>query len=74
MKDLGLGISYFWRAFGFIFKHNLWYYYLFPLVLMGLSMWGLSIVGDLISDWAEAKISGWFGPVSYTHLTLPTIA
>ena len=60
-KDFGRGISFFWKALGFIFKNNLWYYFFFPLALIFLLWWGAFELAEVISDSAEAKVADWLG-------------
>lgn len=58
-KTFGLGLSTYGKAFGFIFKHGLWYYLFFPLLIWGLLFylnyelidWLLDIAVDFACQW-----------------------
>ncbi|MGL5888554.1 MAG: EI24 domain-containing protein, partial [Bacteroidia bacterium] len=58
-NDLGLGFSSHVKAVGFIAKHNLWLYFLWPLLIaIGLWVGGFAstfYLGDLLTD----KILSW---------------
>jgi CysZ protein len=60
-KDFSIGAGNYWKAFGFIFKHNLWYFFLFPVVL-SITMWlGVSEISEYLSGaWANSILE-WFG-------------
>jgi len=60
-KDLGNGIGNFWKAFGFIFKHGLWYYYLFPAVISILLFLGVAYIAESVSDWATNSMMDMLG-------------
>lgn len=59
-RDLKLGLSY-GKAFNFIFKHNLWYYYFFPLVIWGLLLWGSIYMGETVGEWTRDWLNGLVG-------------
>lgn len=54
-SDISKGISAFTRAVGFIFRHGLWYYFLFPFVIT-LAIWigGFTLVSDMVT-WLDGK-------------------
>ena len=60
-KDLGIGLKTYGNAFNFIFKHNLWYYYLFPLIIWGTIFWLTLQAGAAVADEAELYLMKLFG-------------
>lgn len=60
-KDLSTGTSTFFEAFSFIFKHNLWYYYLFPLIIYVLLIFGVFELSSWASESLVDGIAGWMG-------------
>lgn len=47
-KHLFLGVSCYFRALGFIYRHQLWYYFVFPLACsLLLFYWGYWLLADL---------------------------
>ncbi len=58
-KQLGTGLSYYPKAFSFIFENGLWYYFIFPLILNLLIFFlGLSTIG-FISDYLSNELHIW---------------
>ena len=56
------GISSLFEAIGFIFKHNLWYFFIFPIIISILIMsisWiaGMALI-ETVMEWLEMKILG----------------
>lgn len=54
-KDLGLGVRTYFSAIGFIFRHGLWWYLIFPIFLNVLLFLGLSALGTKAAD----ALTGW---------------
>ena len=60
-KHFGLGVKTFFKAFGFIFKNNLWWYLFIPPILtITLFTTGYYFLGDL-SDYLQDTLLGWIG-------------
>lgn len=51
LKDIGLGFKTFFEAIGFVSKHKLGYFYLFPLALSVLISWVFYTFQSFITDW-----------------------
>lgn len=62
IQDLGLGFRTFFRAIGFISKHKLSGYYIFPVLLSVLLFWGSSV----LKQNAIQGLEGWL----YNHLEI----
>ena len=59
--SFGNGIHCYTEALGFMFKHNLWHYFFYPLILnIGLFFVGFQLI-DLLSDNLNDWIAGYFG-------------
>jgi len=62
-RGFALGFKSFFEAIGFIFKYNLWYFFIFPillsLVLVVLSWLGGFAIIQTIVDWLELKVGGY---------------
>lgn len=55
-KDINTGFSCYGKAIGFIFKHNLWWFFIFPILLNLLLFFGgfalIDSFTDLAREWA----------------------
>lgn len=60
MRDFGLGLNGFFRAFGFCFRHGLWWMFLAPIalwVLLAYGMFhGLEAITESVSAWAAGYL------------------
>jgi len=56
-KDLILGFSTFFEAIGFIKKHKLWYFYLFPIIVSITLFWLSGEFKDLLIEKLELLIN-----------------
>ncbi|GAB4280157.1 MAG: hypothetical protein Kow0068_04330 [Marinilabiliales bacterium] len=58
-KDLGLGFRTYGQAFNVIFSKGLWWFFIFPIILNILLLWGGFEGVDMIFDWISSKIMQW---------------
>ena len=59
--SFGNGIQCYTEALGFMFKHNLWHYLFYPLILnIGLFFVGFQLI-DLLSENFNNWIADYFG-------------
>ena len=59
-KDLGLGSKNFFKAINFMFKHGLWWYYLIPLVISTLLLFGSLVATAWVVEWVQAVAQEFF--------------
>lgn len=61
MRDIGLGIDGFFRAFGFCLRHGLWWMFLTPIALWVLLAFGLfhglEAITEAVSAWAAGYLA-----------------
>jgi len=61
IKDLVLGFSTFFEAIGFVRKHKLWYFYLFPVILSITLFWISSEFRTVVDNYLETLIKETLG-------------
>ena len=67
LKELFLGISTYFKAFSFILKHKLWYYFFFPVVLSFLLHTVVGYFIDQTTDSLQLYVEGLLLPDSTTQ-------
>ncbi len=61
LKDLKLGFGSYGKAWNFIFRNGLWYFFLFPLIIWCILFWLSWELADSIADVIVNYICGWIG-------------
>ncbi|MFM7618481.1 MAG: EI24 domain-containing protein [Bacteroidota bacterium] len=73
IPQLGLGFKNHAKAFEFIFKHNLWYYFFFPalftIVLLIFGFWGIQYISQSLTEYFVT----WLFPEEIESTILQTI-
>lgn len=59
MRDFGLGLNGFFKAFGFCFRHGLWWMFLAPIALWVLLAYGMFHGLEAITEAASAWAAGY---------------
>lgn len=60
-NNFSIGFSSYGKAFSFIAKHNLWIYFLYPLLIMIVLFLGGTYAIMQLSDYLRDLIMGWLG-------------
>ncbi len=63
-KDFGLGFSTYFKAVEFIFKNGLWYYFVFPVLLVLMLTYGGYELWQASMDWIQGVVEEWLGVAS----------
>lgn len=63
-QNFSLGTTTYFEAFGFIFKHNLWYYLFYPVGLSVMLFFATYYGAKIFRDWLTTQVMGWLGESS----------
>lgn len=76
LSDIKLGLNTYFEAFGFVVRHRLWYFFLFPVlfsigalvILLYVKSGMIESVNDFLMEWfgldhEQDDLQGWFGKI-----------
>src|SRR6056297_2108586 len=61
LSDIKLGLNTYFEAFGFVMRHRLWYFFLFPILFSILALVVLFLVKAQLIDTVNDFLTEWFG-------------
>lgn len=71
MKDFRLGIRTTFEAFSFVFNNKLGHYFLYPIAITLILLYGAKTTIDYIVEYSKTKVGGWIGIDQSTMLDDP---
>lgn len=61
LSDVKLGLNAYFEAFGFVMRHRLWYFFVFPILFSLIALAVLFLVKAELIDVINAFLMEWFG-------------
>lgn len=61
LYDVKLGLNAYFEAFGFVMRHRLWYFFVFPILFSLLALGILFLVKSEMIDFINGFLMEWFG-------------
>jgi len=61
LSDIKLGLNAYFEAFGFVMRHRLWYFFVFPILFSLVALGILFLVKAELIDVINAFLMEWFG-------------